>query len=836
MQCNEFIGDCGASSTTTTTTSTNDVVDGCPVVINKTGLPCGEISGLEILDEFRELYKARIKNIDKHDDKSSELKIKIMTEWIRDLDEQNTMLVKTVKELEDAACSRVKVLEHKLQETSGILSNSMTQIGKPSQDTLNDLAQRINYLEQEEQTLKNNIEYLNSDIRGLIQLLERISTKNHWNLEGIDFFSINKNDIPIPNEWTSGQGGGDDDNVDKIEYQMELHHRIADLNKIIQNKEEKIQIYKSKFELLRDKLNKRQEVDGSDDDIIQMLELVGSELNKDKSNENSIEDVDCLKFKIEDKTRIIQELTDQLNKLEKESLETREALAVEVAEKHDSNIRFKNELTDLGENYNLVTKKLKYQDELIKKMRDQLKNDKTDISSSSNNKKIDENKNDNIISSLEKIKNMMETESNCLLNLKQEFFTIHPIFNNMEKYKIDSEEFITSINKLSKNIDKLSSICLEKTKSIIEFEYVLQEVRENKNIIIENDIEITREQFGLMAEFRLCTVEVQASTEDIKDEIEEILSCLKSRNNVFIELKKLLSSTNNNIHMKNDNIKKLINNLKADHDEKMENKMMIVLQKSNLKDIENEMIEMFNRIKNNTPDNAVLLLIKKALDTIDNINCRLNVFVTKETEGLSLFNDANLLLDDVNKNTNTLETEIKQVLINDGVIEKIFTDRFKKLDKIESELDYAHTRLQDNLENIIAMSERAAADDDDDDKPVKKMKIEQLVESLSSKDKLLEHKEEIIRIQKSSIQVAEEELKNLDERLQMKINEQVRIINNYLEEKKHLIEQSQLQNQTIRHLQDALVDAKKGLSKSPIISHRDNKTPTVFNNNDIQEI
>lgn len=51
-----------------------------------------------------------------------------------------------------------------------------------------------------------------------------------------------------------------------------------------------------------------------------------------------------------------------------------------------------------------------------------------------------------------------------------------------------------------------------------------------------------------------------------------------------------------------------------------------------------------------------------------------------------------------------------------------------------------------------------------------------------------------------------------------------------------IILQSQLQNQTIRHLQDALIDAKKGLSKSPTISHRDNKKPTVFNNNDIQEI
>lgn len=60
-------------------------------------------------------------------------------------------------------------------------------------------------------------------------------------------------------------------------------------------------------------------------------------------------------------------------------MEAREALAVEVANKHDSSIFFKNKLTHLEENYHLVTKKLKYQDELIKKMREdnQQKNDKT---------------------------------------------------------------------------------------------------------------------------------------------------------------------------------------------------------------------------------------------------------------------------------------------------------------------------------------------------------------------------------------------------------------------------------------------------------------------------
>lgn len=129
MECNYLTDECGTSSQ-------SDVVDGCPVIIDETGLPCGEISGLEILDEFRDLYKKRIQNIDYDNENSGEEKIEIMTEWIRDLDEQNTMLVKTVKELEIAACCRVKILENKLRETSDILSDNMTQVGKTSQEVI----------------------------------------------------------------------------------------------------------------------------------------------------------------------------------------------------------------------------------------------------------------------------------------------------------------------------------------------------------------------------------------------------------------------------------------------------------------------------------------------------------------------------------------------------------------------------------------------------------------------------------------------------------------------------------------------------------------------------
>lgn len=46
-----------------------------------------------------------------------------MSDWIKDLGEQNTMLVHTVEDLEQAASSKVKLLEDKLKQSSQIMDN-----------------------------------------------------------------------------------------------------------------------------------------------------------------------------------------------------------------------------------------------------------------------------------------------------------------------------------------------------------------------------------------------------------------------------------------------------------------------------------------------------------------------------------------------------------------------------------------------------------------------------------------------------------------------------------------------------------------------------------------
>lgn len=53
-----------------------------------------------------------------------------MTDWIKDLREQNTLLIQTVHDLEQAAVHRVKLLEDKLHETSHLMTHNMSQSHK----------------------------------------------------------------------------------------------------------------------------------------------------------------------------------------------------------------------------------------------------------------------------------------------------------------------------------------------------------------------------------------------------------------------------------------------------------------------------------------------------------------------------------------------------------------------------------------------------------------------------------------------------------------------------------------------------------------------------------
>lgn len=60
-------------------------------------------------------------------DYALQMKLQIMSDWIRDLGEQNMMLVHTVEDLEQAACNRVKLLEEKLKQSSQMVVDNLAR-------------------------------------------------------------------------------------------------------------------------------------------------------------------------------------------------------------------------------------------------------------------------------------------------------------------------------------------------------------------------------------------------------------------------------------------------------------------------------------------------------------------------------------------------------------------------------------------------------------------------------------------------------------------------------------------------------------------------------------
>ena len=77
-----------------------------------------------MLNEFKHLYQNRLKKLEQQDCNTNEkmqIKIKTLESYVKDLLEQNEVLVQTIDELEKEANSRVIKLESKLNKTTNNL-------------------------------------------------------------------------------------------------------------------------------------------------------------------------------------------------------------------------------------------------------------------------------------------------------------------------------------------------------------------------------------------------------------------------------------------------------------------------------------------------------------------------------------------------------------------------------------------------------------------------------------------------------------------------------------------------------------------------------------------
>ncbi|CAK9795879.1 hypothetical protein ANTQUA_LOCUS528, partial [Anthophora quadrimaculata] len=243
----------------------------CTAIDKTTGESCGETETLKIIDEFQKLYETRIENVDHEFQNEFEqvcMKLEISKEWIKSLREQNIMLVQVVEDLEQAACNRVKLLEQKLEHSSILMSGNMSK-SLHTEKTINTLSNRVNDLEQDEGYLRQKVEFLQSDIRGLLELIRRAVQENHWNLDDIKFFEIQPSDIPI--NCTCDQ---EDTNHEKMQslklqikhfqenerrmnvYQTHSENKLTDLETKLEIKEDTIKEYISQIQNFNNNLKR----------------------------------------------------------------------------------------------------------------------------------------------------------------------------------------------------------------------------------------------------------------------------------------------------------------------------------------------------------------------------------------------------------------------------------------------------------------------------------------------------------------------------------------------------------------------------------------------------
>ncbi|RLU23298.1 hypothetical protein DMN91_003502 [Ooceraea biroi] len=824
----------------------------CQAADENAGEPCGETGGLRILDDFRKLYESRIEKIDRESAGESDrvsMKLQIMSDWIKDLGEQNAMLVHTVEDLEQTACSRVKLLEEKLKQSSQMVVDNLA-ISNHSEKTLNTLSNRVSQLEKDEEYLQQKIEYLQSDIRGLLEVIRRARRQNIWSLEGITFFEIQPEDIPISVDCVCGQEQVETEYIKSLNLQvgqlqenekrltrshLELEGKIADLTTELLIKDETIKKYVSRLQCFCEKLKEHAKqtnqvishpltVTDQDCNIILIPDILESVLDaKDTENqslrrqlqdiesklmvhtyENNI-DTNNLRIQLEEKCKRIQELEDKVACLEKETVDTRDTLTAEIATLEKQNYH-----ANIG---NLL------KDDLIKEMRKGLKQ-----------------------ATLED----MPSRKVCIDTSN---FPERCSLPSIDTSPPKKDEFITFLNStkvhVQKECDILSDLKFELGKFVEKLAVKDNEMKKEQNHCTCGESKniksyINRRQFKLMEEYRICTVEVQAATEDIREEISTVLSSFNSRHQNYEELSEVVTAVQSHLE-----------------EERLRHSERIINGKLKLKDIKNEINQAqsefshcINGLQENTQEQSIyctfdnqevndIIKMKEELHKLkkEYNDLKLNMIQQtcqmKHDEKLNKWKNRVIDLED---QIRMLQHEVKCKQEANNFLKNSIQSTERELMAARKKADcYRQSHSRDSmelkkkiteLENIIREESSLSS--------VSAKSVMTLTESLGkcrekldmcshelsklksavySKEKLLENMEEVIRIQRDSLTMSQAEVKDLHQKLQEKIDKQNLVIAQYERDKNELTKQNELQIQTIGHLQNAVVEAKRNLDQ-----------------------
>jgi len=148
------------------------------------GGPCREKETLQIIQQFKQLYETKLREIERDDGGGDNLEAKVclQRDWIRDLTEQNELLVRAVEELEREARERVIMLETKLQNTARTGSEVMQKY----QDT--------KFSCNLDKAFQKWV-YLQNDVRNLLEFIRRVRDEGSWSINGLQFYNVSCKDL-----------------------------------------------------------------------------------------------------------------------------------------------------------------------------------------------------------------------------------------------------------------------------------------------------------------------------------------------------------------------------------------------------------------------------------------------------------------------------------------------------------------------------------------------------------------------------------------------------------------------------------------------------------------
>ncbi|XP_072156109.1 uncharacterized protein [Bemisia tabaci] len=310
---------------------------------------CDHKDSLKVIEEFQEVYRKRMKLLNEASDKSpelSELKIRTLQDWVEDLTEQNSLLATTLEELEAEALVKANSLSHTTSDFSrtrnsfhdSLVSNRTVDLQDSalSQSFLGISLDDLQRLRMENEELKQKYSKKEAGFEKyrlcMEKLLERVEQPLYDSSHPAIMFS-----------------SGDNSRIITKSHSFELEH----LNSMIED-------YKNQIKLLKEELSRKE-----------------NDVNNLKSN---LEEKDESLAKMSEQLAYLQEIVQEVELLKTEMEknrknfhETRMSLAMEVASKHDQNLKLKHEIQLLEEQVRQSEMSTHFKDDIIKELRKELK-------------------------------------------------------------------------------------------------------------------------------------------------------------------------------------------------------------------------------------------------------------------------------------------------------------------------------------------------------------------------------------------------------------------------------------------------------------------------------